>query len=106
MLFICSALRKSISSEIANFIEDNSNLNFPNISKQAFSKARQNVSYEAFKELCRLFVTIFYESNNNLNKWNGYNILAVDGTTLQVPDTSENVEVFGAKKINMPLKLH
>lgn len=96
--FICSGLRNSISSEIANFIENNSNLNFPNISKQAFSKARQNISYEAFKELCRLFVTIFYESNKNLNKWNGYNILAVDGTTLQVPDTSENVEIFGARK--------
>lgn len=96
--FICSALRKSISSEIANFIEDNSNLDFPNISKQAFSKARQNISYEAFKELCRLFVNTFYDSNIDLKKWNGYNILAVDGTSLQVPDTSENLEVFGARK--------
>jgi hypothetical protein len=42
----------------------------------------------------------------NLNKWNGYNILAVDGTTLQVPDTSENIEVLVQEKINIPLKLH
>ena len=96
--FICSALRKSISSEIANFIEDNSNLDFPNISKQAFSKARQNISYEAFKELCRLFVEMFYDSNIELKKWNGFNILAVDGTSLQVPDTSENIEIFGTRK--------
>ncbi len=94
--FICSGLRKSISSEINNFIEEHSYLNFPDISKQAFSKARQNISVEAFKELCRVFVDSFYDSNTNLKKWNGYNILAVDGTTLQVPDTAENIEYFGA----------
>ncbi|WP_148347110.1 hypothetical protein [Clostridium butyricum] len=32
--FICSALRKSISSEIDNFIEEHAYLNFPNITKQ------------------------------------------------------------------------
>ena len=34
ILFICSALRKSISSEIANFIEDYKHLKFPSITKQ------------------------------------------------------------------------
>lgn len=42
--FICSALRKSLSAEINNFFEEHSYLNFPDISKQAFSKARQNIS--------------------------------------------------------------
>lgn len=94
--FICSGLRKSISTEINNFIEEHSYLNFPDISKQAFSKARQNISVEAFKELCRVFVDSFYNSNINLKKWNGFNIFAIDGTTLQIADTSENIEYFGA----------
>ncbi|WP_244833863.1 IS4 family transposase [Clostridium sp. BJN0001] len=93
--FICSALRKSISSEIDNFIEDHKCLKFPSITKQAFSKARQNISPEAFNELCRLFVDKFYSINKNLNTWNGFNILAVDGTSLQVPDTKECGEYFG-----------
>jgi hypothetical protein len=94
--FICSALRKSLSTEINNFIEEHSYLEFPNISKQAFSKARQNISPEAFKELCSVFTDSFYNSTNiNLKKWNGFNVFAVDGTTLQVPDTSENIEYFG-----------
>ena len=93
--FICSALRKSISSEIDNFIEDYTCLNFPNITKQAFSKARQNISPEAFNELCRLFVEKFYSLKKNLTTWNGFNILAVDGTSLQVPDTEECGEYFG-----------
>ena len=93
--FICSALRKSISSEIDNFIEDHTYLNFPNITKQAFSKARQNISPEAFNELCRLFVDKFYSLKEDLNTWNGFNILAVDGTSLQVLDTKECGEYFG-----------
>ena len=35
--FICSALRKSLSTEINNFIEEHSYLEFPNISKHAFT---------------------------------------------------------------------
>jgi len=96
--FICSALRKSISSEIDNFIEEHAYLNFPSITKQAFSKARQNISSEAFNELCRLFVSKFYSLNSNLNTWNGFNILAVDGTSLQVPDTNECGEYFGLSR--------
>lgn len=93
--FICSALRKSISSEMDKFIEEHTYLNFPTITKQAFSKARQNISPEAFNELCRLFVNKFYSLKGNLNTWNGFNILAVDGTSLQVPDTAECGEYFG-----------
>lgn len=93
--FICSALRKSISSEIDNFIEEHAYLNFPNITKQAFLKARQNISPEAFNELCRLFVEKFYSLKKDLTTWNGFNIFAVDGTSLQVPDTKECGEYFG-----------
>ena len=96
--FICSALRKSMATEISSFIEEHIYLDFPNISKQAFSKARQNISPEAFKELCRLFVDSFYGSKNTLKKWNGFNVLAVDGTSLQVPDTIECGEYFGLSK--------
>lgn len=96
--FICSALRKSIATEISDFIEEHTYLDFPSISKQAFSKARQNISPEAFKELCRLFVDSFYNSTNKLKRWNGFNILAVDGTSLQVPDTVECGKHFGLSK--------
>ena len=67
VFFISSVLRKSISSEINNFIEDHKYLNFPSITKQAFSKARQNISPEAFAELCRLFVNRYYSLNKTLN---------------------------------------
>lgn len=93
--FICSALRRSLPIEITRFSEEHPYLDFPEISKQAFSKARQNISEEAFKELCRVFVDSFYSSNVELKKWNDFNIFAVDGTVLEVPDTAESIEYFG-----------
>jgi len=102
--FICSALRKSISTEITDFIEEHTNLKFPDISRQAFSKARQNISPEAFKELCKLIVDTFYSSNIKLKKWYGFNILAIDGTALQIPDTIENLEQFGGKENQSNIK--
>lgn len=36
--------------------------------------------------------------------WNGFNFFAVDGTTLQVPDTSENIEHFGSSKNQSTIK--
>jgi hypothetical protein len=95
--FMLSNLRKSLSAELAMFTNNYKQLNFPAISKQAFSKARQNISHEAFKELCRIFVNHFYDKNSNLEKWNDYNVYAIDGTSIQVPDTPENIEYFGYK---------
>jgi len=96
--FILSCLRKSLSIEISEFSEKYKELLFKEVSKQAFSKARQNISHEAFAELCRLFVNVFYESSLDLRKWNGFNVFAIDGTSLQVPDTQENIEYFGCRK--------
>ncbi|CAG9701507.1 transposase [Clostridium neonatale] len=33
-----------------------------------------------------------------MNKWHGFNILAVDGTSIQVPDTIECGKYFGVSK--------
>lgn len=96
--FILSGLRKSLSIEISEFSEKYKELLFQEVSKQAFSKARQNISHEAFSELCRLFVKLFYESDLEFKKWNGFNVFAIDGTSLQIPDTKENVQYFGCKK--------
>lgn len=53
----------------------------PFVSKQAISKARQEISHEAFIELFRLSVEQFYCNSTNLQTWNGFHIYAVDGST-------------------------
>lgn len=45
--------------------------------------------------LCALFVNKFYNLKKDLRTWNGFNVLAVDGTSLQAPDTCECSKYFG-----------
>ena len=82
--------------EMADFMDDFSSVGFPNVSKQALSKARQGLSPEAFAELHRISVQKFYEKCEDLHTWNGYLVLAIDGTSFQLPQTQRNMETFGA----------
>lgn len=93
--FILGASKKALSSNLADFIDLNPSLSFPALSRQAFSKARTGIHFEALKELFRSTVSSFYSLSTNLNKWHDFLVLAVDGTSLQLPDTSENRTTFG-----------
>jgi len=62
-------------------------------SKQAFSKARYNVCYTAFKALNDLLLQKAYE-NNPEGLWRGYRLLGVDASTIRLPESAENVEFF------------
>lgn len=93
--FVLQSVHKSIPINYARFLE-----NFPSdlpifVSKQAISKARQGISHKAFLELFRLSVKQFYFQPVNLRTWNGFHIYAVDGSTIQIPESKENYEVFG-----------
>lgn len=69
----------------------------PSISKQALSKARQKISPNAFYELFHLSKDHFYEnSKKNLSLWNGFHVYAVDGSTLQLPNSKENLDYWGS----------
>ena len=105
--FVLQSVHKSIPINYARFLE-----NFPSdlpifVSKQAISKARQGISHKAFLELFRLSVKQFYFQPVNLRTWNGFHIYAVDGSTIQIPESKENYEVFGGNpnktKIISPL---
>lgn len=54
------------------------------VSKSALTQARANLCPKVFKQLNRLVANIFYE-NAVFKKWKGFRVLAVDGSTLQLP---------------------
>ncbi len=93
--YILRSSHKSISINYSDLLDDLSSEGLPFVSKQAVSKARQGISYHAFLDLFRLSVAWFYEHSSDLNTWNGSHIFAVDGTTVQIPGSKENYEVFG-----------
>ena len=64
------------------------------VSKPAFSKARYNLSYTAFKALNDRLLQDAYKDNTE-GLWKGYRLFGVDGSTLRLPDSIENEESFG-----------
>lgn len=58
------------------------------------TKARAKLKYDAFVELNDHMIDFFYK-NFNFQTWHGFNLLAIDGTTLRVPDEGVISEHFG-----------
>lgn len=65
-------------------------------SKQAFSKGRQRIKPEAFRELFLSVVGKFYEEAE-LTSWKGYQLFGIDGTRLNLPCTTELAELYGTQ---------
>jgi hypothetical protein len=65
-----------------------------NVSKQAFSKARQKLSAQTFIGLNTHLVDEFY-SDNTYATWHGYRLVGIDGSTVQLPDGEEIRKEFG-----------
>ncbi len=69
----------------------------PMISQQALSKARNHFDHSPFETMVRTLVCKEYAGNDEVPTWNGYHILAVDGSYLQLPKTPELAEAFGVR---------
>lgn len=70
-------------------------LDFPMVSKQAVSKARQGIIPSLFQELFSLSTNIFYKSLDKRKKWrNRFNIFAIDGSRISLPNSKSNFEKY------------
>lgn len=65
------------------------------MSQQAFSKARSHFDHSPFEKMFRRIVEMQYSGEYELNHWNGWNILAIDGTGIALPNTQELRDIFG-----------
>jgi Transposase DDE domain len=66
------------------------------VSKSAFSQARYKISPRLFKDMLTKMQSSIYENGGEgLKRWNGFLVKAVDGTTLDVPDTCDIWSVLG-----------
>lgn len=86
-------LKKSLQFELDNFFSDENDDNF-RVSKQAFSQARKKISHEAFIMLSDSIINWFY-TDTDFVKFEGYRLLAIDGTVLQMHNTEELIQEFG-----------
>ena len=86
----------SYQTELDNFFKAVNHLEVAErvVNKGSLSKARKKLLFNAFIELNNTMTEQFY-SNFQSSSWYGFNLMAVDGTTLRVPDEPEIVEHFG-----------
>lgn len=87
------SLKRSLNVEIDNFInklEVDDDLEY---TKQAYSKARQNLKPSAYQQLNDIVLETTYE--NPFKTFKGYRVIAVDGSTVQLPNTKDMREKYG-----------
>lgn len=96
-LLIMRGSKRSLQAAIYAFLHE-SNSELESYSKQAFSKRRQLIKPEAFLTLFRAITEDFYKNPDFSPKcFRGMHLFAIDGTTYNLPNTSELTEVYGVQ---------
>lgn len=96
VLFMMNMVKKSLQLELNSYFRTVLKNDFA-VSKQAYSKARQQIDPALFIDLYESNVKGFYECDDCKN-WNSYRLLAVDGTVLELPNTQLLRQEFGYAK--------
>lgn len=100
LLFMFNFLRKSLPIEIDNFVNFlNSNkafLGIQNFTKSAFVQKRRKINPAVFNYLSSVIVENYYiKSNPDVKLFNGFRVLAVDGSKMTLPFTQELKAFYG-----------
>jgi hypothetical protein len=91
ILAILNLMRKSLQSELNNLVKI---IDMSTISKQVFSAARKKLLPTAFIHLNNALIEEFY-CDNKFKKFLGYRLIAIDGSTLQLPESASIKEKYG-----------
>lgn len=94
-------LRKSLAIEIDNFVNFISRKSdSPRaFTQSAFVQARKKIKPDVFKKLSQTVVNEFYTGNDEAVKlWEGFRLLAVDGSRITLPITDELEAIYGQTK--------
>lgn len=103
ILFMVNFLKKSLIIEIDNYLshvklklEDCS---FKSFTSSAFVQKRKKINHTVFKFLSAVIIDNFYiKSNKNIKLFEGFRLLAVDGSRTTLPNSKELQETFGRAK--------
>lgn len=94
-MFMLANTGKSLSLEILKYFNDTSNIE-NTITKQAVSKQRQLIDSRIFDDMNVSYANEIYKARNET--FCGYNLIAIDGSTVEIPNTKNLKKVFGEAK--------
>lgn len=96
VLFILNFVKKSLQLELDDFFTKVKGSDV-NVSKQAFSQARQKISPKAFIKMSDEIIRWFYR-DTDFKKYRGYRLLSIDGMVLELNNTDSLRKEFGYVK--------
>ena len=95
VMYLLYSTKQAIHQNISRIIDLDA-LDFPDVSKQAVSRARQGIKPSLFQELFDITVDMFSQSSVPKKLWRGRErVFAIDGSKIQLPNSSSNFEKFG-----------
>lgn len=95
ILFMLNIIKQTLQKELTNFMNLISRKD--NITKSAFSQSRIKLKPEAFVELNEVLINEFY-TDNIIQKWNGFRLCAIDGSTISLPYSKDILETFSSNR--------
>ncbi|MBZ0258190.1 IS4 family transposase [bacterium] len=98
ILFMLNFLKRSLQFELDSFFQalNQSQTLLRTVTKSAFCRDRSKFSHRAFIELNHALVD-YMEAHAPLKTWCGLRLLAMDGTTLRLPNNPATLEHFGSQ---------
>lgn len=94
VLFMLNLVKQTLQKELTQFMNLFSSTTDKHITKSAFCQSRLKLKPKAFVELNNLLVHEFY-TDNVFMKFKGFRLLAIDGSTLVLPNSDDIVNTFG-----------
>ena len=113
IIYLFFSSKASMFQNLSQIRKGLGTLSFPDVSKQALSKARQFINPSLFKELYYLSVEyygaaggskspgiiisvdLFYSQIPSRKLWQGYHLFAVDGSRIELSNSKSTFDFFG-----------
>lgn len=95
IMYLIYSNKAAMATNIGNIRDDLWSLDFPAISRQALSKARQYILPELFEELYKITVRDYYDAGIDYKLWHGYHLFAIDGSQIHMTNNKSVIEKFG-----------
>ena len=99
-ILICTLAKKGLSAvmEIRQYFQTVKRVE-QTVSKQDYFKQRQKLNPEVFRMLNSDYLKGFY-AGQEPQTWNGYLVMATDGSRGEIPNSEENRHIYGVSRNN------
>lgn len=90
---------RTTSMELDEYLKSKNGTYEISISKQAFSKQRQNLKPQIFIDIYKDYLEDFYQNYpEEVKTYKGYKVCAIDGSLFEIPNTKELREEYKTQK--------